>query len=422
MVMIMSKKDKRFFYIFITISIILFTIACIRSYISSITMDEALTYNEFVIKNSLFNFNSRYAANNHLLNTFFISIFDKFTHSSYNEFIIRLPNLIFYIFYFIFTYKISKLYKNRYLISSLLILNYSINEFFSIGRGYGIASALVLGGIYFYKLWLTNKNDKDLFKCCSLFILGCLANTIVLIIYFLFIVDCIIRIKKDNNLFQFIKNNKFRLLLILIITSFIYVFHIYVSFRDPNLWFCKSNSLYSCLFLVPISYYGLSIFSSYIMNIFLILLFIIFIVVFVRNFKKIKYTNIFYIIFICLILLIILSIIFPFNIPTGRTLIPFWSLAIISFMEMFDLENNKHLNYFITIPFILLTSICFIMNISFNYVREWENNKNVKNNSYTSLSNKSSVNKYINDYNCFSYYFYNNKIKKQNNYEIIKNQ
>ena len=198
-------KDKKFNIYFITISIIIFTISIIRSLKMGITCDEALTYLNFVLDPKINNID--FVANNHLLNTYLIKFLTILTGIKYNEFLIRIPSLIFYIIYIIYTYRLSHLYKNKYFISSLLLFNYVINEFASLARGYMMASSIVLMGIYYYKKWLLEKKNNDLKKALFLLLISGLANTITLIIFGSFTLDATIRILKEKKFFDFLKNN-----------------------------------------------------------------------------------------------------------------------------------------------------------------------------------------------------------------------
>ena len=68
----------------------------------------------FVDINNLSKINYTIIANNHILNTILMFIMTKITGLEYNEFVIRIPNLIFYLIYIIYAYRISKLYKNKW--------------------------------------------------------------------------------------------------------------------------------------------------------------------------------------------------------------------------------------------------------------------------------------------------------------------
>jgi hypothetical protein len=100
--------SKKFLVISITLFLLIFSISFYRATFTSITYDEAYTYMAYA-KN--FNSSSFEAlikpislANNHFLNTILIFISSTIIGEPYSEIAIRLPNLLFYIIYFCFSY------------------------------------------------------------------------------------------------------------------------------------------------------------------------------------------------------------------------------------------------------------------------------------------------------------------------------
>ena len=154
--MINVKKflKKYGFLIFCLISsLLVLSLTIYRAFNTCLTYDEAYTYlhyaKNFSWKSFSYLIKPGALANNHFLNSLIIAILDRIFGCSYNEFIIRLPNILSYILYLFFGYKISKQYESKYLIMSLFLFNYGAHEFFGLARGYGMAAALVLGGMYF---------------------------------------------------------------------------------------------------------------------------------------------------------------------------------------------------------------------------------------------------------------------------------
>lgn len=381
-------KDKKFNIYFITISIIIFTISIIRSLRMGITCDEALTYLNFVLDPKINNID--FVANNHLLNTYLIKFLTILTGIKYNEFLIRIPSLIFYIIYIIYAYKISHLYKNKYFVSSLLLFNYVINEFASLARGYMMASSIVLMGIYYYKKWLLEKKNNDLKKALFLLLISGLANTITLIIFGSFTLDAIIRMLKEKKFFDFLRKNKQFIIIIAPISMLLLGYHLYIYNNDTYISYCDST-FFKCFIYTPINYYGIRIDSKLIVCFILIL--ILFAIFNIKNFKQSN--NLYYVTIIFLLFFIICKLILPINYPNGRALIPFYSIYSISIIEFF--ENFKQ-NIIVNIFLFLLTlicALCFFGNVNTNYVREWKKDAEIKdlaknlylNNSSTSFDN-----------------------------------
>ena len=409
-------KEKRFNIYFICISLFVFIIAVIRSFKMGITYDEAITYLNFVNHNEFARLDI--IANNHLLNTFLIKLITYIPNTEFNEFIIRLPNLIFYIIYIIYTYRLSKLYKQKYSIATILLLNYSINEFASLARGYLMAAAIVLAGIYYYKKWLLEENKKDLIKALFVFLFSCIANTITLIIFGCFLIDAIIRLIQQKKLLDFVKNNKIVVTLLLIFSYLILIYHLFVCFNDKYLLYCKDN-FFDCIIYTPIRYYGIS-FINPIILVLIILIFISFICI---NVKKIKFkkNNQFYMILFLFFIFIILKYIFPFKFPSGRTLIPFYSIYVISLFDFFNLLNNNKLIKITIFLITIISIISFAKNLNINYVREWKDDRKIKQLAETKYKNNKKIflHKDIKEKQISSTIFYYSKYKKLYSYQLM---
>lgn len=110
---------KKFDIFFIVLATLVFIIALVRSFTMDITIDEAITYIYYIgNKWTIYGI----TANNHLLNTILALFFNFITQSHYNVFVIRIPNLMFYLLYIFYTYKISALYKNRSVVATVFFI------------------------------------------------------------------------------------------------------------------------------------------------------------------------------------------------------------------------------------------------------------------------------------------------------------
>ncbi len=165
-----------------------FAITMIRAAITQITDDEAFTYLKYC-KPAIFRlegfkdiFNNS-IANNHLLNTYLITLFDHFFKHRFNEFIIRLPVLMFFLIYVL---SIFALYKKKYIPATVAVFlssNYYLNEFYGLARGYAMCNTLVLLACASCLIWKKSDYEKDGYMILSsIFIaLAVLSNTIVLL-------------------------------------------------------------------------------------------------------------------------------------------------------------------------------------------------------------------------------------------------
>lgn len=184
----------------------------------SFTHDESANFIYGVIpglKNLIiFNFAD---ANNHLLNTFLMILSHKlFGHS---EIALRLPNLMAYIFYLLFSALLAlKCSKPSNIVLSFLILNVNpfLLHYFSQARGYGLAAAFLLGSVYFLDAFILSQGQSRRAGILSLFMAACsvLANLTFLYFYIMMTLILLLMevyyIKNETSpetpLFRMIKN------------------------------------------------------------------------------------------------------------------------------------------------------------------------------------------------------------------------
>lgn len=161
--------------------ILLSTYVVIRVFSVSVVHDEAITY--FIAQHNLkdiFTFSSlgAFAVNNHLLNTFLIKLFFQLFGDF--QFLLRLPALLGFFLYLIFSVKVSKLLlPKQWVIWALLglTLNPFLLDFFSLARGYSLALGLILTSIYFFFKSLEKKSTTRNFLYLIVFgILASIAN------------------------------------------------------------------------------------------------------------------------------------------------------------------------------------------------------------------------------------------------------
>lgn len=129
---------------------------------ASFTIDEAATYLNYLDAHpmTMFSFNS---ANNHLINTLLAKFSSVLAGSS--EFVLRLPNLLAYAAYFLFSFLIlHRVVKKKWLVIPgclLLSLNPYVLDFFSLCRGYGLSLAFMIAALYFFFVFLDSPPDDS---------------------------------------------------------------------------------------------------------------------------------------------------------------------------------------------------------------------------------------------------------------------
>lgn len=161
-----------------------------------------------------------------------------------------------------------------------------------------------------------------------------------------------------------------------LITLSLIFYHLFVSFSDKFLSYATCNEkVITCLIYSPIINYGL---YNNITNILLLICVMIYLFSFNLKDIKIEKDNLFYIILLIFLILIICKIIFPFDLPSIRTIIPIMSIYIISvFDSLKSLDIKINLKYFnIMIIFCFVT--IFFKNVDTKYVRMWHPKNDIK--------------------------------------------
>jgi len=156
-----QSKDFNIKNLMIFFSLLLIIYVFIRAYFLSFTIDEAISF-------SIINGNTEWEskANNHVLNTFLMATSKALFGN--NELALRLPNVLSFILYLVGLYNILKFSKDKMLlllVISLAVLNPFLLEFFSLARGYGLATGFFMMSLFFFiKQDTDNYLPYDFFK------------------------------------------------------------------------------------------------------------------------------------------------------------------------------------------------------------------------------------------------------------------
>ena len=337
-------KNNNFFVYVVGVSIIVFTIVLVRAATSAITWDEAYTYiayaKDFNIQ-QLIDIHSNFA-NNHIINTIMIAIVDNLCNIPYNEFIIRLPNIIMLIFYFIGSYKISKDEKHKYLLFSGLILNYYVMEFFGLARGYGIATSFTIWMCYFFKKASKNNyDDKNIFISVIFGLLACYSNTISILSLFTICLIYLIQLIRKKETIKFIKRNIIKIIPIAIFLIYIIIFHFIVTGSDKPVFggTGEAKGLTIVGFLEK-NFVWMFVENS-VINIAVSIIVLLFIIISTVVFRKqIIEKPFFSAILVLIIALIVPSTILGKPYPIERCLIPLWPLVVLGLVDMYSLWTD----------------------------------------------------------------------------------
>ena len=421
-------KNNNFLIYVIGLSIIIFSIVVIRAATSAITWDEAYTYvayaKEFNIQ-QLIDIHSNFA-NNHIINTLMIAVVDNLCNIPYNEFIIRLPNIIMLIFYFIGSYMISKDEKHKYLLFSGLVLNYYVMEFFGLARGYGIAASFIIWMCYFFKKAAKNNyDDKNIFISVIFGLLACYSNTISILALFVICLIYLIQLIKNKETIKFIKRNIVKIIPIAIFLIYIIIFHFIVTASDKPVFggTGEAKGLTIIGFLEK-NFVWMFVENSS-LNIAISIIGLIFIIGSAIYFRKeiIKRP------FFSAILLLIITLILPSTLlgkpyPIERCLIPLWPIVVLGVVDIYSLWTEKiniKVNRIVTGIIILILIALFAIRINIKTTRTWENNYAVRDIAYNALYEQRTLTneEYEANKDFYGLEFYRQKILEKYNFDII---
>lgn len=413
-----TRKKDLFFYYCLFFSIALFCIVLYRSAKASITYDEAYTYIYYIYKNPLHVFSNMFAkgtlANNHLLNSFFISFIQQFFSTKYNEVLIRMPNVLSYIVYLFYSYKFSKEFKYKFATFSLFALNYGASEYFSLGRGYGISCAFVMTALYYFLKFIKYKNNLfNLSLCYLFFLISCYANTAALIPFATVIFVSFYILFKNRLFKEYLCRQWYFYIPIVCLTLVIIKYHFSIS-SDGLPLYGGDTSFYKDVIISLFYNYGFFIKYIYLFSSLVLILFLILLVYYIKN-KKNDYFVISGILYF--VILIFVTKISNSMWLTGRCLIPSMPLLFASTSELIQQTNIKKqiLNTILTIFLLIL----FICNIKLDRVRDFSESRYYKKICYDAYFSKDNT--YVKNIKPhMSLEFYSKKINYYYNYDILK--
>ncbi len=135
--------------IIVALGAMFFGYAVLRALRVSLTIDEAITFNEYVSRGfgGLFRIDT---ANNHILNTLLTWLTTRIAGTG--VFALRLPNLASHILYLVFSVRLLDRYlRGAAAVAGFVVLNANpyVLEFFSLSRGYGISLGLLMASLYY---------------------------------------------------------------------------------------------------------------------------------------------------------------------------------------------------------------------------------------------------------------------------------
>lgn len=259
------------------IGIFAFFYVFIRAFMIGITYDEVWTINEFVSQKFIDIINyTPCDANNHIVNTILIKLFFSFGNKSL--FIARLPNVLAFIMYLIYGYKITYRYLPPFIgivCFLLLLLNPFLLDFFSIARGYGLSLGFLMASVYYTFHYINNGTTANVWKATGLAAIAVLCNFSLLNywISLVFILNLVALLSSSKYNF---KKTFFYSLIVTIILTIISYEPIRKLNTYGNLYYGGNTNFYSDTLtsLAKYSFYNQesNSFITYSLNIFLLIL------------------------------------------------------------------------------------------------------------------------------------------------------
>ncbi|MDD4374509.1 MAG: hypothetical protein PHG67_11380 [Bacteroidales bacterium] len=142
--------------ILLSVIILLVIYVFLRAYNLPFSHDESISY-KIITGDKKF----AQTANNHFMNTWLMYL--SYHLFGAKEIFLRLPNVLAFILYSIFTYKLLIKINNMFLMllgASFLLLNPYLLDYFSLARGYGLSLGFGLASLFF----LLRQNSLNIYK------------------------------------------------------------------------------------------------------------------------------------------------------------------------------------------------------------------------------------------------------------------
>lgn len=397
----------------------------IRAAVACMTWDEGYTYVIYIrgildSTNPIREFFRVYIhsiANNHLLNTFAITLVDMITGETYNEFIIRIPSLLFCCFY---VWLLGKKYssgKISFLTYLLLITNGYLSNYFSVGRGYGMSCTFILLACISLKDFVDESdinNQIRIFIYISIYsILAEMANTISFLTVFplyVMMIYTLIRNKSIKNFLVRIHIIPFSFIAISHLVLLLY--HLLISRKGAPLYMGEDG-----FFISFLAGYGRMYDLHYAGKIAMVLLPFCFLIYVLWRKKELTKD-----IYICaFILYVLISLgacsILKNGVLTGRLLIPSIPLMAFALGEVMSRKKYKRINY-INVIMALIFVLMYIGNLNISFIRDYEVNENDRQFVHELMRDHKTLHDYGIE-NSEHYLFYIHKFRNMYGYELL---
>ena len=361
-----------------------------RAAITEITYDEAFTYMAYAQEIRFDEFDTfRYVynesvANNHWLNTVAIAAAERLIGVSYCEFAIRLPNLVFFAIYCAF---VCIGYQKRmfsFLCASFLLLNYYLDEFYGLARGYAMAQTCVFAAAWFYLRWKNSRyrGHGNLIGCALSLMIGTYANTVVFLVFPAFGILWLWRLISEGQFWPFQKKWAWFVLLFLFSACFLLRFHIKISDPDSDLFLGGAGFYQS----VVKSFIGMLTSIPALIPILFAVICIISAAAALALKKEILHCDLALSLLVFILTNILIKHVMHRSYMTDRFVLPFYGYVILCFHELWstawkslspeilDREKKRALHFVVTAVIVCSLGIHFGSLLSFTTTTDWAHN------------------------------------------------
>jgi hypothetical protein len=372
-----TKAEKIVQVSYCIIGLLVFLYVLYRAIKIGVTYDEAWTINSFVPQNfiNILNY-SPCDANNHIINTLLIKLL--FLFGNHSLFIARLPNVLAFIMYVVFSYKIASRYLSSLLgicLFLLLILNPFVLDFFSIARGYGLSLGFLMASLYYVISYFLNQQPTKIIFSLIFGAMAVLCNFSLLNYFLVLLIAINIVSYFFSKQYNFKQNLffSFAVLISLIVT-------IYEPIRklkaNGNLYYGGDNNFYSdtLISLTKYTFYtsNTNIAIEYSLNTFIVVILISILLSFYYNRSLLTSKNLVLgITLLCILSVVVQHYLLGTLYLIDRTALFFYPLFILCLCFSLNEFSKKRISKIIAFVVVLSFGINFFRNTNFYKTAIW---------------------------------------------------
>lgn len=192
-----SSDSLRSIYVGSAVGVWIYII--LRAIFVPLVHDEASTFFHYIHREEFLPYRSHWDANNHILNSALGIFFYKLLGSA--EWVLRLPNLLFFPLYAFYTFRLSSLLSStptKYLFRFVFLFAHGVIEFMALSRGYGMSMALLLAMCFHFISFLKNSETRDLLAVLGFGVLALVANFNLMVSFLLCLIWLMVVICTDG--------------------------------------------------------------------------------------------------------------------------------------------------------------------------------------------------------------------------------